>query len=338
MDVTIAICTWNRAAMLDRLLAELHALTIPPGLTWEVVVVNNCCTDNTDDIIHKHTNWLPMRRAFEPIAGIAHARNRAVTEARGDLMLWTDDDMAVPADWLANFVTAAQQFPDAVLFGGPIRAWFAHDVTIGEREFTETNMALLSPMFGVVDFGADVRDLKADEVVFSGNMALRTEAARQFQFDGRFGRVGRSGLLGGEETLFLQQMLESGHRGVWVGNAWARHWTPRDRLTRNYAWKYFAALGRTQVRREGLPACPTVLGQPRWALLQSWRHRLLAWLLRPLGGSWLPHYLTAAKLTGYMAECRDHATDPNRDPGYLVPPHRNATSRSATSSATAVTS
>jgi glycosyltransferase involved in cell wall biosynthesis len=322
--LTLAICTWNRAAMLDRLLGELRALTVPAGEALEIVVVNNASTDHTDDVIHKHTNWLPVRRAFEPTAGIAHARNRALREANGELILWTDDDMAVPADWLTHYTHAAKAFPEAVLFGGPIRAWFAHDVTLEEREFTEDHLDLLSPMFGLIDLGREVRPLQPGELFFSGNMALRTDAARRFHFDSRFGRVGKDGLLGGEETLYLQQMLDAGLAGVWVGTAWAKHWTPKERLTRDYAWRYFEALGRTQVRREGLPTCSTLFGRPRWTLARIVQERLASAYKRRAGRDWLPHYLTAAKLTGYLAECREHRQQSPAVPGYLVPPHRVA--------------
>lgn len=319
---TIAICTWNRAAMLDRMLESLRALRIPPGHAWEVLVVNNNCTDATDAVLERHAPHLPLRRAFEPVLGIAHARNRALTEARGDLILWTDDDMAVPGDWLENYCRAVERYPKASLFGGPIHPWFAENVPPAVQQFMQSNERLLSSMFGVIDFGREVRPLARGEVFFSGNMALRTAAARRFRFDCRFGRVGREGLLGGEETLLLEQMLDAGEQGVWVGNAAAKHYIPAERLTRSYAWQYFMALGRTQVRRDGIAACPTLFGQPRWALLQYYRNRLTAWLARKTGGAWLPHYLAAAKLAGYLAECADHRHQ--RSPDFLVPPHRAA--------------
>lgn len=319
---TIAICTWNRAAMLDRILGSLRALHVPPGHDWEVLVVNNNCTDDTDAVLERHARHLPLRRTFEPVLGIAHARNRALAEARGELILWTDDDMAVPVDWLRHYLAAAERFPAASLFGGPIRPWFADDVPPAVQQFMHSNERLLSSMFGVIDFGPEVRPLASGEVFFSGNMALRTAAARRFRFDGRFGRVGREGLLGGEETLFLQQMLEAGEHGVWVGTAAAEHYIPAERLTRSYAWQYYMALGRTQVRRDGIATCPTLFGQPRWALLQYLRNRASAWLARQTGGAWLPHYLAAAKLAGYLAECSNHRHQ--RSPGFLVPPHRAA--------------
>lgn len=319
--ITLAICTWNRAAMLDRLLGSLAKLAIPSDCEWEVLVVDNNCTDDTQAVLKRHEATLPLRAVREPQQGIAHARNQALAEARGDYILWTDDDLAVPADWLANFRRAAEQFPDAGMFGGPIRAWFADELPPRLRRFAEENLHHLSPMFGMIDFGPDVRELQAGEFFFAGNMMLRTEAARRFHFDSRFGRVGRHGLLGGEETLFMQQMLDDGEQGVWVGNAPARHYIPAERLAPRYIWNYFAALGRTQGRIDGIPSCPTLFGRPRWALVQSLRHRAAALAARQVGQPWLENYLHAAKLDGYLAECAAHRH--GRRPGYLVPPHRN---------------
>ena len=53
MIATVAICTWNRAALLDRTLARFLALVPPSGATWELLVVNNNCTDETDEVVRK---------------------------------------------------------------------------------------------------------------------------------------------------------------------------------------------------------------------------------------------------------------------------------------------
>ena len=41
MEVTIAICTWNRADLLFRALTSLAELDVPAELRWEVLVVKN---------------------------------------------------------------------------------------------------------------------------------------------------------------------------------------------------------------------------------------------------------------------------------------------------------
>jgi glycosyltransferase involved in cell wall biosynthesis len=47
VNVSVAICTWNRAKLLDPTLDSLAGLRIPDGLDWEVLVVDNGCTDDT---------------------------------------------------------------------------------------------------------------------------------------------------------------------------------------------------------------------------------------------------------------------------------------------------
>jgi glycosyltransferase involved in cell wall biosynthesis len=60
MKVSVVICTWNRARLLDQTLSHLQQLSIPEGVKWELVLVNNNSTDHTDEIIERHSKVLPM--------------------------------------------------------------------------------------------------------------------------------------------------------------------------------------------------------------------------------------------------------------------------------------
>src|SRR5262249_4803687 len=124
MDLTVAICTWNRAELLDRTLAQLRHLEVPPGVSWELLVVNNNCSDHTDEVLARHAPHLPLRRLFEAEQGLSASRNRAVAEAPGELILRTDDDVLADPRWLAEYVEAAKRFPEAGFFGGTIDPWF----------------------------------------------------------------------------------------------------------------------------------------------------------------------------------------------------------------------
>jgi len=127
MLITVAICTWNRAALLDQTLAEMRNLSVPEGVDWELLVVNNKCTDATDETIAKYSQSLPIRRLYEPEAGVSNARNCAVREARGEYIMWTDDDVLVAPNWMTAYVAAFHAFPDAAIFGGDIKPWFEGD-------------------------------------------------------------------------------------------------------------------------------------------------------------------------------------------------------------------
>jgi glucosyl-dolichyl phosphate glucuronosyltransferase len=86
-------------------------MAAPEGLDWEVVVVNNGCTDHTEEVIAAFVGRLPLRRDAEPVRGLPRARNRAVDAARGDYVLWTDDDVVVDPGRLAAYLAAFRRHP-----------------------------------------------------------------------------------------------------------------------------------------------------------------------------------------------------------------------------------
>ena len=78
--ISVCICTYNRSASLQRTL-ESFALQCPADFGQvELLVVDNNCTDDTDLIVEEFRVRLPVRRVTERRQGLAHARNRAVTD------------------------------------------------------------------------------------------------------------------------------------------------------------------------------------------------------------------------------------------------------------------
>src|SRR4029077_3473439 len=81
-------------------------------------------TDATDEVIGSFASHLPLRRLFEPSPGKSNALNLAVREARGEYILWTDDDALVDHLWLTAYSQAFKQWPNAAIFGGPVEPFF----------------------------------------------------------------------------------------------------------------------------------------------------------------------------------------------------------------------
>jgi len=287
--------------MLEPTLTAMHELKVPVGIDWELLVVNNNCTDNTDEVIARHEKKLPIRRLFEPEQGLSRARNRAVAEARGDLLLWTDDDVLVDADWLEQYVKAAAEWPEAAFFGGTVDPWFGVD----PPGWMLTHLPRLGAPFAIRQLGGDVRRIdKGDDLPFGANMAMRRSALDSISFAPHLGRCGTASLLG-EESDVMNRLIDAGRYGVWVGSARVRHYIPSERLTIDYLWDYSGGSGKSRVRPGNFADVPTAFGAPRWV----WRDFLATRaksLLRAPGknDASMRAFIRAAFAWGIIAEFR----------------------------------
>src|SRR5262245_15851669 len=110
-DISVVVCTRNRAALLRGALASLYDLATEDEFTYEIVVVDNGSTDETPQVItmamqeSKH----PLRGVLERESGIAAARNRGIAASRGRWIAFFDDDQLADWHWLAELFRGAQE-------------------------------------------------------------------------------------------------------------------------------------------------------------------------------------------------------------------------------------
>ncbi|MCA9116028.1 MAG: glycosyltransferase family 2 protein [Planctomycetaceae bacterium] len=263
MEITVAICTWNRAAILDQTLGELRQVHIPQGLEWELLVVNNNCTDATDAVLDRHAAFLPIRRLSEPTPGKANAANLAVREARGDLLVWTDDDVSPCREWLEAYRQAAADSPQVDIFGGPIEPWFDGQ----PPAWLVRVQPQIAKAFGTRDPGSQPLPLTRESVPYGANYAVRTDVLRRFPFNPGLGVSGRR-RIGGYETSVIRQMLMAGISGLWVPAAGVRHFVRRETQTVKFLRRYYAGLGHAAVLNARFTSGDTaaILGAP-WMIL-----------------------------------------------------------------------
>src|SRR5471030_2476741 len=102
LKVTVAIPTYNRADFLRQTLAGLTAQQFPRD-HFEVLVIDNNSGDHTAAVVAEFASAQPAPRYLrEEKQGLDHARNRALVEARGEIIVFGDDDILVKPDWLAQ--------------------------------------------------------------------------------------------------------------------------------------------------------------------------------------------------------------------------------------------
>ncbi len=128
MHFTVAIPTYNGASRLPKLLEQLRTQVNTEDLVWEIIIVDNNSKDNTAEVVRQYqANWpepYPLRYCLETEQGAAFARQRAIREAKGELIGFVDDDNLPDTNWVAAAYTFGKEHPKAGAYGGQIHGDF----------------------------------------------------------------------------------------------------------------------------------------------------------------------------------------------------------------------
>jgi len=114
------VATWNGARRLPGTLAALLLQRTPPGLRWEVIVVDNASSDDSAAVAR--AAWpqdapAPLRVVVEGRPGLRHANERGLAEARHDLIGLVNDDNGPQPGWLAGVVAFMEAHPRTAAVG-----------------------------------------------------------------------------------------------------------------------------------------------------------------------------------------------------------------------------
>lgn len=296
VELSVIICTRNRAGELARTLDGLARTRVPAGLGWELLVVDNGSTDRTAGVADGFRDRLPVRVVREPRPGLSIARNRAVDEARGAALLWTDDDVTVGPDWLEGYVDALAAHPEHGLFGGPIRAVFEK----GRPAWAEVAWSHVERYYAAREPPAIGADVSPEYVPYGANFAIRRGVQRRYPYDPGLGR--RPGdLRSGEEWDVIRRALADGVRGRWIGAA-VEHRIAPERATASHVCAVARAIGRTGAATLDPGDGPRWRGRPLWL----WRDlaglglRLAVARIAGDPGRWVPLALERARVRGLV--------------------------------------
>jgi glycosyltransferase involved in cell wall biosynthesis len=240
---TVALCTHNHLDRLRRTLADLATL-ISPQAPWELLIIDNGCTDGTTEYLAERAWPQPVaavRIVRENTLGLSRARNRAIAEAYGEYIVFIDDDETPDADWLCAYERSIlRDQPDAM--GGVIDVRFVG----GERPAWLQDELL--GFVGKLSHGSESRMLTDPATpIFGGNFVFRkTVFERIGNFDTDLGRRGTANI-GGEDTEMYRRLLATDSRVCWIPDSVIYHRIEAIKLRRNY----FLDLHFQQGRMEG---------------------------------------------------------------------------------------
>lgn len=119
VELSVIVCTRNRAKQLSTLIQCLGSQRDLEDIRWEIVIVDNNSIDNTKEVAYAFCEGsnLKINYIFEPKIGLSNARNTGILASKGSLLLFTDDDVLMPKEFISNALFGIQEFSEFQIFG-----------------------------------------------------------------------------------------------------------------------------------------------------------------------------------------------------------------------------
>jgi GT2 family glycosyltransferase len=262
---TVAVCTRDRPRELARCLEAVAAL---PDDGQEVLVVDSASRDDAPRETVRR--WPAVRYVREERPGLDVARNRALREARGEVVAFTDDDAAPDPGWL-RALRRGFASPRTLCVTG---LTLAAELETEAQEHFERLHGFGRGFRRVVHDGLASDAFFVHRVGAGANMALRRSALETIgPFDPALD-AGTPTRSGGDHDYFTR-ILAAGHMIVYEPDALSWHWHRRDaEALRRTAWGYGAGVYAYLTRQllAGELRAPLVAAQwLPWQLLRLWR-------------------------------------------------------------------
>ena len=238
-EITIAICTYNRSDALERCLGALAEQTCAKT-RFDVLVVDNASTDDTPAVARRFEQRSPaFRYVYEPVQGLARARNRALSQCESDILGFTDDDAIPNRDWVDSILETFRRLPEVyAAIGGEIEPLWEHE---RPQWLDDEMLRALSARLG---WDTRERELKSVEWICEVNCAYRTKVLSRYGgFPENLGRKGDL-LLSGENYV-NEHMRKDGCRFYFNPAVLVQHCIPKARTTQTWFKRRFFWQGLT---------------------------------------------------------------------------------------------
>lgn len=280
MDISVLICTWNNCKRLAVTLDSLIRCRIPQGLSWELILVNNNCSDETDTVVAQFQSRLPLKYLKESRQGLSVASNTAILQAAGRLLIFTDDDVEFFPEWMMAYWKAYQARPKGFYFGGPIESNFEND------QFDRDLLTVAPESVKGLDLGDEEKALPQKRYLLGANWACPAEALKEVGgFDMNAGlNPSLKRIRTGSETIVMQRLNQKGWQGYYLPEARIKHFVKaracelKFLAIRREAWGHYQARYYKEYMGGRM-----FLGCPRWmyrVLLSNW----VKWIIKRVKG------------------------------------------------------
>jgi GT2 family glycosyltransferase len=251
--ISVIIPTCSAPAVLQETIRSLFGVAVPADWTVEILATENGGPRGVEAMLSALSppKGFRLRYLFDPRQGKSRALNTAVRSAEGEVLLFTDDDIRFPSDWITSMCQPIVDGTADVAFGGCrlaphlLRDWMTkyHRGFLGSTEY--------------------LSDTNPSEMAGANMGCARAVFSKVPQFDCE---LGGGGLGNCEDSLLGRQLREAGFRVVPRTKLVVEHHPSHARLTYQ---------GWLTVARNG--------GRSKGYLSYHWSHETIPFLRFRLG-------------------------------------------------------
>jgi succinoglycan biosynthesis protein ExoM len=216
-QISVCICTYKRLEFLEKLLSKLENQDTEGFFEYTIVIVDNDKAESARQTVEaytKHSN-ISISYYVEPEQNISLARNKAIENAKGDLIALIDDDEFPENSWLLNFYKALEQYhSDGVL--GPVLPYFEID----------------PPKWVIKGHFFDRPTHTSGQILSWKNTRTGNALLKRSLFDDRDKWFDPAYGSGGEDRDFFRRKIAAGYVFVWSNEASVFETVPHERWDR----------------------------------------------------------------------------------------------------------
>ena len=243
--ISIIICTYNREKYIYKTLERIAQNNFDYN-QYEVVLINNNSTDSSELECFRFQQNFPninFRYFIETEQGLSFARNRGIIEAKGDILVFLDDDSFVEDDYLTNLDNYMKEYPDFMAFGGKISPLFETGIT--PSWLSKWSYSWVS----AINLGNEVQLFKKNNYPIGANMGFKKEYFEKYgYFNTHLGR-NKKNMMAGEEKDIFHRSNRQIDKIYYFPNAKVQHVIPESRTTMAYIKRLGLGIGMSEKLR-----------------------------------------------------------------------------------------
>ena len=237
--ISIVIPTYNRSQLLAEVIDSISMQSLSYK-EFEVLVVDNGSIDDTSEVVKAKNQMLRnLRYFYEAEPGLHAGRHRGLNEAKGDILVFIDDDIEATTNWLSSIQQAFKD-PEVVLVGGNNLPLFIETPPkwleiMWRNSKVDGGRAL--PSHSLLELKGDSRDINP-YWVWGCNFSIRKDvlvAAGGFHPDSM--PTDRIHFRGDGETHLSRFIEQTGQRCFFHSGAVVYHKVTPERMTRKYFYQ-----------------------------------------------------------------------------------------------------